>query len=51
MGVGGYTLNGRWGDYPGLSADPSDAGAVWVLGEYANATDGWGTAVVTITGP
>ncbi|HEV8637210.1 MAG TPA: hypothetical protein VG370_23570, partial [Chloroflexota bacterium] len=44
-GVGGYTLNGRWGDYPGVSADPSDASVVWVLGEYAARTDGWGTAV------
>jgi hypothetical protein len=44
-GVGGYTLNGRWGDYPALSADPTNSsGAVRVLGEYAKATGAWGTA-------
>ncbi|MDP2661946.1 MAG: Ig-like domain-containing protein [Dehalococcoidia bacterium] len=49
-GVGGYTLNSRFGDYPGVSADPADTGKVWVLGEYA-ATDGaWGTAVTDIGG-
>jgi hypothetical protein len=45
QGVAGYTLNGRWGDYPAVAADPLNAGAVWVLGEYAKATDAWGTAV------
>jgi hypothetical protein len=47
-GVAGYARNDRWGDFPGVAADPMDAGAVWVLGEYAKATDTWGTAVGTI---
>jgi hypothetical protein len=47
-GVPGYELNERWGDYPGLSVDPTNAGTVWVLGEYAKATNAWGTAVTAI---
>ena len=47
-GVPGYELNDRWGDYPGVSADPSTHARVWVLGEYAKATDAWGTAVTAI---
>jgi hypothetical protein len=47
-GVAGYTLNGRWGDYPGMAHDPADTSGVWVLGEYAAATNGWGTAVTTV---
>ena len=49
-GVAGYTLNGRWGDYPAVAADPTNARRVWVLGEYAKATDAWGTAI-TVIGP
>ena len=29
-GVAGYTLNSRWGDYPAVSADPSDAALICV---------------------
>ena len=47
-GVPEYELNDRWGDYPGLSADPLNPTAVWVLGEYAKRTDAWGTAVAAI---
>ncbi|MBO0885663.1 MAG: hypothetical protein J2P17_36080, partial [Mycobacterium sp.] len=47
-GVGGYTLNSRWGDYPGVAADPAATGPVWVLGEYAQAGGAWGTAVTSI---
>jgi len=47
-GVDGYTLNDRWGDYPGVSSDPSNLAAIWVLGEYAASTTGWGTAVTTV---
>ena len=47
-GVPGYELSDRWGDYPGVSADPSTHARVWVLGEYAKATDAWGTAVTAI---
>ena len=49
-GVAGYTLNSRWGDYPAVAADPTDASKVWVLGEYAKATDTWGTAI-SVIGP
>lgn len=44
-GVAGYTGNGRWGDYPGAAADPTNPAAAWVLGEYAQTTTGWATAV------
>jgi len=47
-GVRGYTKGSRWGDYPGIAADPGDATKVWVLGEYAKTTSGWGTAVTTV---
>jgi hypothetical protein len=47
-GTPGYALYGRWGDYPGVSADPSNLGTIWVLGEYAASTAGWGTAVTII---
>src|SRR5205823_373324 len=33
-GTAGYTVNSRWGDYPAVTADPSDPTAVWVLGEW-----------------
>jgi hypothetical protein len=46
-GVAGYTLNSRWGDYAGVAADPSATGPVWVLGEYAQAGGGWGTALTS----
>jgi hypothetical protein len=44
-GVAGYMLNGRWGDCPGVSTDPSAPTTVWVLGEYAKTTGAWGMAV------
>jgi len=47
-GVDGYILNDRWGDYPGVSSDPSNPAAIWVLGEYAASSIGWGTAVTTV---
>ena len=48
-GVSAYSLNGRWGDYPAVAADPTDATAVWLLGQYAKATSAWGTAVGQVT--
>ena len=48
-GAAGYTLNGGWGDYPAVAADPTDATAVWMLGEYAKNTAAWGTAVDQVT--
>ena len=46
-GVSGYTLASRWGDYGAAAPDPSD-GSIWVLGEYAKYTGGWGTAVAHV---
>ena len=34
----------RWGDYLGIGLDPSD-GSFWILGEYAVASNQWGTWV------
>jgi hypothetical protein len=47
--VAGYTLNSRWGDYSAVAADPTPTGPVWVLGEYARATNAWGTAVTSVS--
>lgn len=47
--VPGYTLNSRWGDYSAVAADPTSTGPVWVLGEYARATNAWGTAVTPVS--
>jgi hypothetical protein len=48
-GTGGYTLGSRWGDYAAVASDPSLPTQVWVLGEYARSSNGWGTAVGTVT--
>ena len=45
-GVGGYSLSSRWGDYGAAAVDPS--GSVWLLGEYAKSSSGWGTAVINV---
>ena len=45
LGAAGYTLNGRWGDYAAVSADPNDSSAVWALGQYVKASNAWGMAV------
>jgi hypothetical protein len=47
-GVGGYTLNSRWGDCAGMAADPASTGPVWLLGEYAQGGGGWGTAITSV---
>jgi len=47
--VAGYTLNSRWGDYSAVAADPTPTGPVWVLGEYARATNAWGTAIASVS--
>ncbi|MBI2987903.1 MAG: hypothetical protein HYY45_14160 [Deltaproteobacteria bacterium] len=36
--------NNRWGDFLGIGLDPSD-GSFWILGEYATASNQWGTWV------
>lgn len=33
----------RWGDYPGIAADPQDPDAVWMAGEYVSASNVWST--------
>jgi len=37
----------RWGDYLGISLDPSD-GSFWLLGEYAASSSTWGTWVAQV---
>jgi hypothetical protein len=48
-GVKAYTSGSRWGDYPGVAADPLNAGTAWLLGEYARTSTGWGTAITSVT--
>lgn len=43
-GAGTYS-GSRWGDYAGVSPDPSVPGAVWQGQQYANASGGWSTWV------
>jgi|GEM_PF-5040612 len=42
-----YSIDGinRWGDYSGIASDPSDADQIWFYGEYAKASNTWGTWV------
>lgn len=48
-GVSSYSLSSRWGDYAAAAPDPSNGGStVWVLGEYAKTSNGWGTAVTHV---
>jgi hypothetical protein len=42
-----YTGN-RWGDYVGIAADPSAAGAVWMAHELVTADGSWRTRVARI---
>jgi hypothetical protein len=39
---------GRWGDYVGVAADPSGAGAVWLQHELVGADGKWRTSVARI---
>ena len=41
-----YT-EGRYGDYFGNARDPVDPGRAWMYGEYADASNKWGTWVVS----
>ncbi len=36
---------GRWGDYSGISVDPSDQSKVWIAGQYTKNNDFWGTRI------
>jgi alpha-tubulin suppressor-like RCC1 family protein len=47
-GVAGYTPAGGWGAYPGMSPDPTNSGVLWALGEYAQTSTTWGTAVTRL---
>src|SRR5262249_3443221 len=38
LGVSGYTLSSRWGDYAAVASDPSTSTQIWVMGEYARST-------------
>jgi len=46
----GYT-GGRWGDYSGVSCDPSDNRTFWMHGEYAPDSATWNTWISRCTGP
>jgi hypothetical protein len=51
LGENAYTpFANRWGDYSGASIDPSNAGTVWVAGEYARIEGGsqWGTWIAPL---
>jgi len=48
QGVSGYTMTDAWGDYPGVTLDPTDPTSVWLLGEYAAQTSDWGTAAMSV---
>jgi hypothetical protein len=43
--------SGRWGDYSGVSCDPSDNRTFWMHGEYAPTADTWNTWISRCTGP
>ncbi|MFZ4619326.1 MAG: T9SS type A sorting domain-containing protein [Bacteroidota bacterium] len=47
-GLGNYVLTyggtrNRWGDYSGISLDPSDQSVMWTHTEYASASNVWST--------
>lgn len=45
-----YGSNGsaRWGDYQSARLDPTNWSHVWICGQYASATNTWGTAIGNI---
>src|SRR5262249_16045730 len=49
----GIANNSRWGDYSGISIDPSDNGSFWAFNQYATGQTTWATTVaaVNVTGP
>jgi hypothetical protein len=44
----GPYLGDRYGDYFGAARDPSDPTTVWVAGEIASGSQGWGTALASL---
>jgi len=47
-GVGPFT-GPRWGDYSGIYVDPVDGTSLWVLQQYAEASNRWGIQWVQLT--
>ncbi|MBX7165735.1 MAG: S8 family serine peptidase [Pirellulales bacterium] len=43
-GVGNYS-SFRWGDYTGISIDPSDDATIWIFNEYAALGGQWATEI------
>ncbi|MEI7952920.1 MAG: hypothetical protein WCH37_09620 [Synechococcaceae cyanobacterium ELA182] len=44
FGTGRY----RWGDYSAVSLDPLDGRSFWAIGEYAPASNSWGTYIAAL---
>ncbi len=44
FGTGRY----RWGDYSAVSLDPVDGRSFWAIGEYAPASNSWGTYIAAL---
>jgi hypothetical protein len=42
---------GRWGDYSGISCDPSDDRTFWMHGEYTPGDNTWNTWIASCTAP
>ena len=36
---------GRWGDYSGVSIDPTDNNSFWLFNQYATSSDSWATTI------
>ncbi len=53
LGLGPYKVGGgndRWGDYSGISLDPTTSNEFWMCGEYATTNQSeWGTAIGSVT--
>jgi hypothetical protein len=45
------SYNGRWGDYSGVSCDPSDNRTFWMHGEYTPGSNLWNTWISRYTTP
>ena len=45
------SYNGRWGDYSGVSCDPSDNRTFWMHGEYTPGSNLWNTWISRCTTP
>ena len=49
LGLSSYSSYGnvrnRWGDYQGISLDPSDRESFWIMGDYATGPSRWDTYI------